>query len=76
MSLEQFIADFEEAVEDIEEGSLSGETRFRELEEWDSLAVLTVVAMVDTEYGQRINAAVLKSCETLAELFEKVKGGV
>lgn len=70
MSLEHFVENFEEAVEDIEPGSLSGETRYRELEEWDSLAVLTVVSMVDAEYGKRINAKSLKRHDTLADLYQ------
>ena len=72
MSLEKFIENFEEAVEDIEPGSLTAETAYRELEEWDSLAVLTVIAMVDAEYNVRLKADALKSCETLEALFALV----
>jgi acyl carrier protein len=72
MDLEQFIEDFEEAVEDVEVGSLRGETNYKALAVWDSLAILTVIAMVDAEYDVRLKANVLKSCETLAELFALV----
>jgi acyl carrier protein len=72
MSLEKFIENFEEAVEDIEPGSLTAETAYRELEAWDSLAVLTVIAMVDAEYNVRLKADALKSCETLEALFALV----
>ncbi len=71
MSLEQFIEDFEEAVEDVEAGSLVPVTRYRDIEQWDSLAILTVVAMFDAEYGKRINAKSLKASDTLQELYEK-----
>jgi acyl carrier protein len=74
MTLEGFIGDFEEAVEDLEPGSVNGETRFRELEQWDSLAVLTVTAMIDADYEVRLRADELKGCATVAELFELVKG--
>jgi acyl carrier protein len=72
MSIEKFIEDFEEAVEDIEPGSLTAVTKFRELGAWDSLAVLTVIAMVDAEYDVRLKADALKSCETLEALFAQV----
>jgi acyl carrier protein len=72
MSLDKFIEDFEEAVEDIEPGSLSAATKYRELEAWDSLAVLTVIAMVDAEYDVRLKADTLKTCETLEALFDVV----
>jgi len=74
MSLEKFIEEFEEAVEDIEPGSLTVATKYRELEAWDSLAVLTVIAMIDAEYDVRLKADTLKSCETLEALFAQVSG--
>jgi acyl carrier protein len=74
MSLEKFIEEFEEAVEDIEPGSLTAATKYRELKVWDSLAVLTVIAMVDAEYDVRLKADTLKKCETLEALFAQVSG--
>ena len=68
MELDTFIKNFEEAVEDVEVGSLSGDSVYRSLEHWDSLAVLTVIAMVDTEYDLRLKAKELKQIETLSEL--------
>ena len=68
MELDTFIKNFEEAVEDVEVGSLSGNTVYRSLEHWDSLAVLTVIAMVDAEYDLRLKAKELKQIETLSEL--------
>lgn len=73
MELETFIKNFEEAVEDVEVGSLSGHTAYRSIEQWDSLAVLTVIAMVDAEYGLRLKAKELKQIETLCELHALLK---
>lgn len=72
MSLEKFIEDFEEAVEDVDPGSLTAATKYRELGAWDSLAVLTVIAMVDAEYDVRLKADALKNCETLEALFAEI----
>ena len=74
MSLEKFIEDFEEAVEDVEPGSLTALTKYRELEAWDSLAVLTVIAMVDAEYDVRLKAETLKANDTLEALYAQVCG--
>lgn len=73
MSLEKFIEDFEEAVEDVETGTLSGSTNFRKLEQWDSLAVLTVIAMVDADYDVRLKAEDLKANDTVEALYEVVQ---
>jgi len=74
MSLEKFVEDFEEAVEDVEPGSLTALTKYRELEAWDSLAVLTVIAMVDAEYDVRLKAEMLKANNTLEALYAQVCG--
>ncbi|MGC6424531.1 MAG: acyl carrier protein [Lentimonas sp.] len=74
MSLKSFIEEFEEAVEDVDAGTLSGDTNYRQLEQWDSLSVLTVIAMVDAEYGVRLKADDFKKSDTLAGLYELVQG--
>lgn len=72
MELETFIRNFEDAVEDVESGTLDGSTAFRSIEQWDSLAVLTVIAMVDAEYDVRLKAKELKQVDTLAGLHQWV----
>ncbi|MFP4166655.1 MAG: acyl carrier protein [Opitutales bacterium] len=73
MDLKTFIENFEDAVDGIEPGSLSEATAFRELKNWDSLAILTVIDMIDAEYQVTVNAADFQQCATLKELFELVK---
>ena len=73
MTIEQFIEDFENAVEDVEPGTLGAETIFKSIEQWDSLSVLTVIAMLDAEYDIRLKARELKEAETLRDLFSIVK---
>lgn len=72
MTIEQFIEDFENAVEDVEPGSLSVDTAFKSIEQWDSLSVLTVIAMVDADYDVRLKAKELKQADTLSDLFSLV----
>ena len=72
MSLEKFIEDFEEAVEDIEPGSLTAATRYRELEAWDSLAVLTFTDVIEMEYGVLLIKKRLESVATIEELYQFV----
>lgn len=72
MSLDAFIQHFEDSIDDIQTGSLSGDSRFKELPSWDSLATLTVTDMLDIEYGVRFTGSDLREVDTLAELYEKV----
>ena len=73
MDVESFIERVEDAVEDLEPGTITVGTRFKELPEWDSLAVLTVIAMLESEYGVRLNGRDLKAAERVGELFEGVR---
>lgn len=73
MSLETFISHMEEAIEDLPEGLLEASTNYLKLEVWDSLAVLMVIAMIDTEYGVRIKGSVLKTCSSVEALYQMVQ---
>ena len=64
-------------VLEIEDRELQLSDNFREFEEWDSLANLSLVAILDDEFGLVIDNQKFKQMNTLQELFEEIqKGGV
>lgn len=63
-----FAANFAAGISGLDPSGLTPETRFRELEEWDSLAVLATLAMLDSDYGVTATATDLRSCQTLADI--------
>lgn len=72
MTKEEFVQEFIEALE-IEDASLVQETTvFKDLEEWDSLAALSTISLIGDEFGVTINNKVLRSVETLGELYDLV----
>lgn len=71
-TLKGFIGNFENTVDGIEPGSLNAETVFRSLKQWDSLAVLMLIDMVDTEYDLRLNSQQMKEAETLEDLYRLI----
>ena len=73
MELDTFIRNFEEAVEDVEVGTLTVKTRFKDLKSWDSLAILTVTETIDMEYGVVLRQPDFEIADTLVELFELVQ---
>lgn len=73
MDLKRFIENFAAQFFDTEPDEFQADTEFKELEEWSSLTVLTVIAMIDAEYGVTIDGGVINSVETIEELFEAVK---
>lgn len=68
----RFIELFKETLE-IEENTVHLDTVFRELEQWDSLAFLSVIAMIDEEYDVVIEGNDFKKLVTISELIEEIK---
>lgn len=73
MNIEAFINEFEESIEGLEPGTVRPETVLRDLPQWDSLAVLTTLAMVDAEYDVSLTANELAEQRTMQELFDFVR---
>lgn len=72
MDIKEFIEKFVEEVE-VESTEVTAETKFRELEEWSSLAALSVISMVDDAYDKTITGADIRSCSTIEDLYKIVE---
>lgn len=72
MKIDNFVElianEFEETAPEL----FKPETKFKDLEEWDSLVALSIIAIVDEELEIQITGADLKSCNTLSDLFNLV----
>lgn len=71
--MNEFIEKFADIFDDIDVTSLNGDTKFRELEDWDSIAGLSVIGMVDEEYGVTFNADDMRACQTIEDLYNMVQ---
>lgn len=69
---EKFLAQLKEVLE-VEDRELLLTDKFREYEEWDSLAFLSVIAMIDEEYDVLIEGKDFKKLETLGDVLEAIK---
>ena len=70
MTINEFIEKFAEAVEVEDASTLSANTEFRNLEEWSSLAYLSVIALMDEEFDVQIEMEDFKKLKTIQEVFE------
>lgn len=73
MSLQNFVQDFAEAIE-VDVASITPETKFKDIDSWDSMAVLNIIAMVDDKYQKTIGGDEIEKSTTIAELWEKIEG--
>lgn len=69
---EKFISQLKEILE-IEDRELKTTDIFRDFEEWDSLANLSVIAMIDEEYNVVIDNTEFKNLKTIGEVIEAIK---
>lgn len=66
-SLSAFISAFADALE-IEESSLTTDTLFDELD-WDSLAVISAIALIDEHFGIMIPGQEISDCKGMPDLL-------
>ena len=72
MDVQNFIEKFAEAI-DVDANELTAETEFRNLDEWDSVAYLSVIAMIDEEYDMQIEMPTFKTLKTLGAIAEYIE---
>lgn len=65
---EKFIELIKEVLE-IEDREINMCDKFREYEEWSSLAYLSVIAMLDEEYDCQIEEADFRKLQTIQDLY-------
>ncbi len=73
MTLDEFIKAFAAEFDDTPEEQFTPSTNYRELEEWSSLAALSIISMVDDNEDKTITGADLRSCKTIEELYNLVQ---
>lgn len=67
--IESFIEKFIGAVDFQNPVDITPETILKDLPEWDSLAALGVIVMMDMEYSLTITGDDLRSCLTVGDIF-------
>jgi acyl carrier protein len=73
MELQEFIKNFANQFEETDSSVFTKDTVFKNLDEWSSLLALSIIAMVDEEYGVALKGDDIRSADTLEDLFEIVK---
>ena len=72
-TLEEFVALFAEQFDDTDINEFKSETVFHELDEYSSLIALTIIGMIDEEYGVSIGAEEMSAAVTIEDLYNTVK---
>lgn len=72
MEISKFVQDFELLFDEVEAGSITADTVFRDIDEWSSLIALVIIAMVDEEYDVKLTGDDIRTSVTVKDLFDKI----
>ena len=72
MELQEFIEKFAEAIEVEIIEVLTGNSKFRELDEWSSLSIMLLIAFYDETFEKEIGESDIRSCTTIQDLFNLI----
>lgn len=73
MTLDEFVQHFADEMNDTPAGAINADTNYKQLDEWGSLASLSIISMIDEEYGKLITGADVRARNTVRELYEWVE---
>jgi acyl carrier protein len=71
--MKKFITNFYEILDDTEAEKINKKTDFKNLDEWDSMTALMLIAMVDEKYEKQIDGADIKESHTLEDLHIRIQ---
>lgn len=72
MTKANFLKEMHEMLEITSVDSITEETVLKELEEYNSLFVLTIIAFIDDNFSMQLTAEQLLSITNISSLMEKV----
>lgn len=65
----EFLNELDDVFE-VELGTITPQTKFKDLEEWDSVTLLSLVAVFEEEYGVVLSNDIIDKSDTILELVE------
>ena len=73
MSIQDFIENFAAQFDDTDPEVFTAGTKFKQLDEWSSLAALSIIAMIDDEYDVIVKGNDILNSETIQDLYNIVE---
>lgn len=73
MDIKEFIEKFADEFEMTEPEVFTEDTKYRELEEWDSLLGLSIIGMIKNTYGVKVTGEEVKNAGTIMGLYKIVE---
>lgn len=71
MNATEFLEQISEALE-VESADVGMETEFKKLSNWDSMAILSIIAMVDEYHGKVLSGDDINNSKTIGDLYNLI----
>lgn len=72
MTLDEFVKHFCDELDDTDITTISASTDFKNIDEWDSLVALSIIAMIDEEFEVRFTGNDMIASKTIEDLYNLV----
>ena len=72
MDINEFVKNFADQFDDTDPSEITAETAYHDLDEWSSMIGLSVLNMVDKNYGVTLTFDELKHGVTIQNLFDTI----
>lgn len=69
MEINEFIEKFAEAIDVDDASSLTPDMDFREIDEWNSISVMLLIAYYEDEFDKQIFSSDIRACKTINDLY-------
>lgn len=69
----EFVKAFAGIFDETDPETITPETEFKNLDEWNSMMALALIAMADEEYGIKLTGDDIRNSGTVNELIQKVQ---
>ena len=76
VTFEEFKQKFSEAIEDELLLELEPNSSFKNLESWDSFSGMSIISMIDEEFGITIRSEDMMRLNTLEELYDLLSNSI
>lgn len=72
MNMDAFLERFLGQLEETDPAEVTPTTQFRNLAEWSSIAAISIIAMVESEYGVKLKGDDIKRAQTVFDIYNIV----
>ncbi|MEX1241322.1 MAG: acyl carrier protein [Cyclobacteriaceae bacterium] len=73
MTLQEFTKAFSSQFEQTDPAKINDDTDFKNLDEWDSLIALSVIALADEQFQVTLTGDDIRNAKTVSDLYNRIK---